>query len=110
MDIREFTVRDVLDLIGTSGGWFSVTFVKKSTGELRTLNCRCGVKKHLKGGSPAYNFTEKGLISVWSPADVGAHGPNDNGYRAFAADMVTEIRANGQAWKVRLGKAIEVEE
>lgn len=94
------TVQDVLDLIGESSHeFFTVRFRKRSTGQERTLNCRRMVRKHLKGGKAAYEFNERGLISVWSPKDVGKNGPNDAGYRTFPVESVIEIKAQGQVWK-----------
>lgn len=100
------TVQDVLRIVGDNHEYFSVTFRKRTTGEIRTLNCQRGVKKHLAGGSKAYTFTDKGLISVWCPKDVGAHGERDRGYRCFPADAVTEIRAKGQVWRLEDGRLI----
>ncbi len=83
-------VAAVLDLIG-DGAFFSVTFVKRTNGEVRTMNCRTGVKCHLTGAGARYSFTDKGLVSVWS---VDA-----NGYRCFPVDRVSEIRAHGKVYR-----------
>jgi hypothetical protein len=51
---------------------FTVTFVKRTTGELRVMNCRkasvngsAGVRKGQKTGVPAYDFNEKQLLCVF---------------------------------------------
>lgn len=49
----------------SNGHWFSVRFIMRSNGEVRYMNARTGVRKHLKGGKPAYDFKEKKLISVF---------------------------------------------
>lgn len=49
----------------TDGLFFSVEFIKRTTGEKRVMLARTGVRKHLKGGDAAYNFTDHGLISVF---------------------------------------------
>ena len=74
------------------GRFFTVVFVKRSTGDQRTMNCRQRVKKHLKGGDAAYSFTDKGLVSVY---DVQAEG-----YRSFPLDGLTELHASGVTYKV----------
>ena len=33
-----------------SGRVFGVRFIKRTTGEVRDMNCRGGVRKHLRGG------------------------------------------------------------
>lgn len=48
----------------SKGSVFTVTFVKKN-GEVRKMNCRLGVTKHLKGGTLAYNPIEKLLLGVF---------------------------------------------
>lgn len=77
------------------GHFFSVTFVKRTTGELRTMNCRQRVTKHLKGGEAAYSFSEKGLVSVY---DL-----QNNGYRSFPIDSLMELRAGGVTYSVTEG-------
>ena len=54
---RDDAVRHIL----ASGGEFvGVEFTKRTTGEVRQMNCRLGVKKHLKGGEQAYDPVAKG--------------------------------------------------
>lgn len=56
--------KDVEQIIrGTKGKFFSAIFIKKD-GTLRTMNCRLGVKKYLKGGTLKFNPSNKGLVVV----------------------------------------------
>lgn len=48
-----------------SGKFFTVKFRKRSTGEIRKLHGRVGVKKYLKGGSMPYSAKDQGLIPVF---------------------------------------------
>lgn len=43
---------------------FTAVFIKKD-GSIREMNCKCGVKKHLKGGELKYNAFDKGLLPVF---------------------------------------------
>ena len=61
-----------------------VEFMKRKTGELRKMVCRLGVKKHLKGGPPAYDPREHNLIWVWEP---GAKG----GYKSIPVDTLLKV-------------------
>jgi len=70
---------------------FSIDFVKRTTGEARTMVCRLGVTKHLKGGELNFDPISKGLLSVY---DMQAAG-----YRMINLDTVTEIRANGNVYR-----------
>lgn len=90
MKIHSKDVKKVLDSIRDE--FFSVTFIKRTTGELRHLNGRKGVTRHLKGGSAAYDFESKGLVSVY---DV-----EKEGYRAIPIENVLEIRASGAVYEV----------
>jgi hypothetical protein len=73
-----------------SGLIFTVTFKKRSTGEIRTMNCRYGVEKHLAGGDLTYNPIEKGLIVVY---DL-----NKQGYRQIPIEGIVSIVLKKQAY------------
>ena len=49
----------------TDGKFFRVDFIKRSTGEARTMQARLNVTKFLKGGDPAYDPKLHNLIPVW---------------------------------------------
>lgn len=74
----------ILEAIKT-GKFFTVKFIKKN-GELRELNGRLGVKKHLKGGELGYDPAAFNYIIVF---DVVAKG-----YRTINVDTVTELTCN----------------
>lgn len=79
-------------LAQTEGRIFSVKFVKRTTGEVRTMVARTGVKAHLKGGDAAYKFAEKALLSVY---DIQAKG-----YRAIPLDGIISLREGGEEYTV----------
>lgn len=79
-------VHNLIRAAGDNGKFFTVKFVKRSTGELRTMNCRLGVTKHLKGGTKSYNDKDHKLVTVY---DLKSEG-----YRCIALEGVTEV--NGQ--------------
>ncbi len=83
------TLADALKFIReTNGRFFSVCFVKRTTGELREMHCRTGVKVHLSGGPAAYNFSDKGLVSVW---DL-----KNEGYRTINIEGIQRVKMNGE--------------
>ena len=47
-----------------SGKLFSCEFIKRSTGERRTILARTGVKIGLTGAGSSYSFTQKNLLPV----------------------------------------------
>lgn len=75
----------------TTGKFFRVLFTKKSTGELRVMNARLGVTRHLKGGSLAYNPVERNNLIVWD-AQLRA-------YRTIALDNVVEVQCGQISWR-----------
>lgn len=83
------TTEEFIDLVGTK--FFTVVFVKRTDNSVRVLNGRLRVRKHLKGGSAAYDFSSKGLVSVY---DTQAKG-----YRAIPVESILEIRARKQIYK-----------
>lgn len=66
---------------------FRADFLKRTTGEMRTMLCMFGVKKHLKGGKAAYHFGDKGLLSVF---DI-----NKQAYRSIPIDNIRLIKSAG---------------
>ena len=76
----------------SNGAIFGVDFVKRTTGEVRKMTARLGVKKHLKGGEAAYDAAAKDLIFVY---DVAAKG-----YRSIALDAIKAIRFGGEKYEV----------
>jgi hypothetical protein len=77
-------------LAASSGHFVSLAFVKRTTGEVRHMVCRTGVKSHLRGGEPAYDAPAHGLVFVF---DV-----QRNGYRSIPVDNVLWLRVNGRTY------------
>jgi hypothetical protein len=87
------TMQEAADLLtATEGRIFSVRFAKRTTGEERVMTARTGVKKHLRGGSPAYSFAAHSLLSVY---DLGAKG-----YRSIPLDGIISLREGGEEYVV----------
>ena len=83
-------VTELRSLVGENS-IFTVDFIKKD-GTLRTMNCRLGVTRHLKGGELGYNAKEKNLLPVFDMV-AGA-------YRMINVSTILEIRFNKQVIKV----------
>lgn len=79
------------------GNFFSVEFIKKTTGELRKMVCRGGVRKHLKGGELGYNPSEKGLVGVW---DSTVADPT-KAYRMISIAGLKTLKAGGVEYEVK---------
>ena len=71
---------------------FGVTFVKRTTGEVRNMTCRLGVSKGTVGGELNFDVVEKGLLPVFDM--------EKQAYRMINLETVTEIRANGQVYNL----------
>lgn len=74
----------------STGSIFNVKFIKRTTGELRSMTCRMGVQKHLKGGAKAFNDKSKDLLTVF---DMQAKG-----YRSIPVDGIQSLSINGQSF------------
>lgn len=77
----------------TKGKFFTATFVKRTNGAMRTMNCRLGVKAYLAGGVLPYNPEEKGLIPVYSI--------QDRGYRMINLETLTKLKIGNNEYEVR---------
>lgn len=72
------------NLVGNK--FFTVTFTKKN-GELRTMNCRLGVTKHLKGGKKSYDDSKYNYVTVYDLSKKA--------YRTVNLDAVKSVKARG---------------
>ena len=75
-----------------NGKIFTVTFIKRSTGEERVMNCRKGVKKHLTGGEMTYDPTQKNLVSVFDM--------QKKAYRSISLENIKKIKMTGKEFQV----------
>lgn len=82
-----FNLRNFAKLV-SDGQIFGVQFIKRSTGELRTMRARVGVRKALRGGVSAYNAASKNLLTVY---DMDAKG-----YRSIPVENVRTLSVSGQ--------------
>jgi hypothetical protein len=104
--IRTVSRREAVAIIHglEDGRFFTVVFRKRTvdeeTGkrEIRVMNCRQRVKKHLAGGECSYSFGEKGLVPVY---DMNARG-----YRSFPIDGLIEVRVGGEDLMVDQGVTV----
>ena len=90
--MKKITKNQAKKLIANSNGaFFSVDFITKS-GEKRTMTCRLGVTKHLKGGQLAFDPTQYGYQVVYDTT-VG-------GYRMVNLKTLKRLAINGKQFKV----------
>ncbi len=52
--------------------------------------CRLGVKKHLRGGSKAYDSKQHNLLTVFDM--------ENEGYRSIPVDSIQRLNVNGQTF------------
>lgn len=93
MIFKNLSVKELQDvLLGTKGKIFSATFVKKN-GEVRDINCRLGVKSHIKGtGGPS--FAESSDNPYQLVFDL-----QKNGYRVINLETIIQINFNKKTYK-----------
>lgn len=82
-------VRDYIETI-VEDDFYSVVFVKKTTGEVRKMNCRQGVSKHSKGG-----------VNVCAGKDdlLSTYSLDSKGYRTINLSGVIEVCHAGKTVK-----------
>ena len=85
--------KDAVDrIVKTKGKVFTAEFKKRTTGEMRRINCRLGVTKHLKGGELKYKPAEKNLVGVFDM--------QKQAYRMIDIDGLTNLIANGEEFEI----------
>jgi hypothetical protein len=75
-----------------NGSFFSVEFIKRTTGERRVMRATTNYKSKLVGGVLKYDADEKNLIPVWDM--------EKKAFRSIPTDAVLVIRAKGAEIKV----------
>lgn len=82
------------------GTFFTVEFIKRSTGELRVMTCRGGVQKHVKGVGMAFDPSSKGLVPVWETNNAeGKTGAN--AYRMISAEGIQTVVTGGIRYELK---------
>lgn len=69
---------------------FRVRFVKRTTGEVRDMVCRLGVRKGLSGAGQKYDPVSKGLLTVY---DVQREG-----WRAIPLENIISVQIRGTVY------------
>lgn len=85
---KRLSMQDVIDMID-DGKVFSANFIKKD-GTIRTINCRTGVVKHLKGGTLAFDPISRNLLTVFDMSK--------NGYRFINFSKLNWIKIGGKKY------------
>jgi len=75
----------------TKGKFFSVEFIKRTTGEVRKMNCRTGVTIGVTGSGKSFNDSDKGLVTVWD-AQI-------NQFRSIPLESIITITSQGVEWR-----------
>ena len=89
--------KQATDLIkGSRGRVFGVEFIKRSTGEVRTMSARTGVAKYVTGEGLKFSPSKKNLIAVFDM--------NKQGYRMINLEGLTSLRFNGSRMTIEGGK------
>lgn len=91
---QKITKAEAMKIIyNTAGKFFTVEFYKRTTGELRKMTARLGVKKHLKGGELGYDPKSKNLIGCY---DVQPEA----GYKMINIDGLVYLKADSIEYTV----------
>jgi hypothetical protein len=91
-------------LMKYEGQIITVSFIKRTNGELRVLNGRVGVKKYVKGAAgkgPSYDPKAHNLFTIFD-MQVAARLPEEQrakAYRSIGLESVLEIHAGGLVYK-----------
>ena len=80
---------NLINKLRRSGKVFRADFVKRGDGSVRTMVCRFGVKRYLKGGKLAFDAGDKGLLTVW---EFG------KGFRSIPIDNIILIKSAGTVY------------
>lgn len=92
------TARQAAEMMAHSTQFFTVTFIKRTTGEVRKMNCRIGVDKYEKGVGLKYNPSSKNLLPVWERKYDDR--PGEECYRMVNLDALMNLTINNQHYDI----------
>jgi hypothetical protein len=102
-----------------SGQIFSVDFVKRTDNTMRTMSCRRGVTKGVKGVGQSYDPAKKQLLTVYDMQKMDPKAPQNAGksedelskgaFRNINLDALIALRMGGKKydWQHAVGKFVE---
>jgi len=85
----EKIIFDIINSLVSTGKIFSANFTK-ANGDERTMVCRVGVQKDLKGKGLSYDPRKVNNLIVWDM--------NANGYRTIKTDRLNWIQIEGDKY------------
>ena len=80
-------------LLSAENTMFSVVFIKRTTGEVRRMLCRTGVRKYLSGGELKFIPIRKGLLSVYDM--------QSKGYRFINLETLISFKLGGKTYEIQ---------
>ena len=90
---------DVIDAFKKAdGSLVSITFVKRTTGEVRKMLARTGVRKGVKGVGLKFNPRNKNLIGVYDFDKVREGADPSKCYRFVPIDAVISMKVRGKTY------------
>jgi len=99
-DTRQFMKpADVIDAFKKAdGSLVSITFVKRTTGDVRKMLARTGVRKGVKGVGLKFNPRNKNLIGVYDFDKVREGADPHKCYRFVPIDAVISMKVRGKTY------------
>ena len=82
-----------------SGVFFNVVFIKRTTGEIRTMTCRGGVHKYTTGEGLKFVPGQKNLIGVWE-ANNAEGDKGKEAHRFISIEGIKTLKAQGEKYEV----------
>lgn len=81
-----------------SGKVFTVEFYKRTNGELRTMNCRRGVKKGVKGVGLKFDPKEKNLLTVYDMQKINEGSDEKGAFRMINLSDLVSLKLEGKVY------------
>jgi len=101
--INTIEAKQILDNI-KDGKIFTVKFIKRGNGSLRTMNCRKGVQKGVTGVGMPYNPNKRNLIPVFDmqkAKELKDKGDTEKkAFRMISVEGIREMTIKSQVYVV----------
>lgn len=107
MGRAEMSLQEFIEKTG-DGRIFTVDFVKRGDGTIRTMSARRGVKKGVTGAGQSYDPKTKNLLTVYDMQKLDPSAPHNKGkstdemekgaFRNINLEALVALRMGGQSY------------
>ena len=101
--MNTMTINEFVSNVRATDTIFGVTFIKKTTGEVRNMNCRMGVTKGVTGAIPAgvrrAEDARNNVLTVFDMNVIEKTGSEKGAFRRINLEQLQRVSLRGEVYR-----------